>query len=614
MEEVHGRYPASRTSTSTFRYGISEQTKDVRGGSGYNPDISPYQDTLLKKNSELDLTNPAIREDLYRKSDLIRKHTRDQGWKIIAQGWDYLAPEKCEACKSGLSATDPSACTCEHVMEDLEWPKQLQDTVIEAAGRAKAIDTAFVTRWNNGIYEWWTHNDVYNRVIVDPKYRKIEEVYFKYRKMERALSSNNQTLYNKIVGFLTQYSEDDVRPSRYYNYDDSNMIYKDCVVIQPRPTVRNVFGEPMLEIELETAAQKKYLRSYEFAYLHTGGSKKTTVVPNGVTSDVKDTVVKDTRRGIFSRGVVLEVKAPSDQKTADMVLVATQEYPVLPFDRINSMVDQDAQLTKQTVEGSAETGALGGKSPEINFKMDEISRDADFLMFEEIIRDINEVFFDVPGYDIIETKLASGRTITVRKPLYRIAFRKPSFITQPNSEEPDAEKEDLPEEDKLEEGEVMEAHAVSSSDGFVAFEGNLFQSGVYEYGNRNKERYVYYTKDEIKALTEEPVKRHYLEVNHSTTADSAFPRNIGYVEIMGYDDKNGKDISRFFIRKNLEPLLRNRGIIKDSSIRVSPRFVRRYVPSLGRKQLFLKNAAVLDPTMIPRANLTGLDTSAKLVN
>jgi hypothetical protein len=638
-EESHDyRYPSGPNSTSTFRIAISRQTKDVRGsGKRYNANVEAYQDSILKRYGRIDITDAQVRERIYETSNLVRQHTFDQVWKIVAQGWDYLSPEKCEACQSGDAYQNPELCTCEKVHTDLEWTKQLEDTFIEAFSRALAVDTAFITRWDNGRYDWWSRNDTWKVYINDP-YRDIEEIYFRYGRIDGTYPARNK-MYSRyhIVGFLTQFSQDDERQATQKVLGNntssqllSDKVYRDCVVIQPLRDTRSVWGQSRHLIEMDTAAQKKYLRSAELTYIHHGGKKRTIVAPTGGDSDVKDALVKDVRRGIFSPGVFIEIEQMGNKSVNDMVLVSEQQSGPMPFADMNKMINEDAQLSKLKIEGAAPTGALGGQAPLVDKQHDDIERDRLYLDMEEAIRSVNDVFFDKPAYTEEIITLESGRPIVELKASYRIRFRTPQFVKQPDADDPqqlDASKKQekpntpaqVPQMDELENGLVVEAHSVAldqAKSGFITFTGNMFQAGMYKYPKRTEQQYVWYTPEQIQEVTSEPIKTHYLELNHSDSLDTSFNRNIGYSEIVGYDDDAHKDITKFHIRAELEPELKEQGIIykndnDDWTIDVSPRFVRSYDPALKRDRLFLKNNAVVDPnTSMPRARLTGLDTSA----
>ena len=636
--ETH-TYASGPQSTSTFRVAISELTNAARGGGNrFNPSIEPYQDSILKKFGKFDLDNAEIREEMYETSNLIRMHTFDQVWKVVAQGWDYLSADKCEACASGDAYQNPELCTCEKVHKDVNWTKQLEDVFIEAFSRALAIDTAFITRWANGRYDWWTRNDVWRSLINEP-FRDIEEVYFRYGRIDKSWDTRKYkknrriATRHRIVGFLTQYAEDDERTAELAvlaNNTQKEMItdtvYRDCVVIQPCRDVRRVYGQSRHRIEMDTAAQKKYLRSAEMIYVHHGGKKRTIAAPSGGNSTVKDALVRDVQRGVFSAGVFLDIERLGNQSINDMVMVSETQSGPMPFADLNGMINEDAQLTKQSVQGAAESGALGGQSPVVNERRDEVERDRLFLDMEEAIRAVNEVFFGIEQYtEEIKTN-AFGRPYIERQESYRIRFRTSQFIKQPDAADPEQQQQlqtsnKQPISQEYENGVVIEAHSVAltkNATGFITFTGNSFQAGVYKYPERKTERWVTYTPEQIEEVTQEPIKTHYLELNHSDSLNASFGRNIGYSEIIGYDPAKAKDISRYHIRAELEAPLKDKGIIYQDkqgnwTIDVSPRFVRSFDPVKKRDRLFLKNNAVVDPnTSMPRARLTGLDTSAKM--
>ena len=91
---------------------------------------------------------------------------------------------------------------------------------------------------------------------------------------------------------------------------------------------------------------------------------------------------------------------------------------------------------------------------------------------------------------------------------------------------------------------------VPENSDYVTFQGNMFASGWYKYPKRKEEQYVEYTPDEIRDITNEPIKTHILELDHSESENSAFYDNrIGYSEIKGFDEETQCDITNFNIRK-----------------------------------------------------------------
>jgi len=150
---------------------------------------------------------------------------------------------------------------------------------------------------------------VYKPVYLN-KDHKITEIYFKYPSITGGVSEDNEKSFTMMpVGFLTQYAEEETRPARmavrFKDFKMPDTLYRECVIIQPKPSIHDLFGYSKMQIECDTAVQKVYLRSYEFAFLHKGGVNKTLAIPDNVDVSVKDTAVKEAARGLWSRGLIL---------------------------------------------------------------------------------------------------------------------------------------------------------------------------------------------------------------------------------------------------------------------------------------------------------------------
>ena len=160
----------------------------------------------------------------------------------------------------------------------------------------------------------------------------------------------------------------------------------------------------------------------------------------------------------------------------------------------------------------------------------------------------------------------------------------------------------------------MIAHSVSINDDYVVYEGNLFAAGSYYYPELHK--YDVFTPAEIKKFTENPINKAPIEISHSRNIKQAgLNNNIGYMEVMGYDGRRRKDITRIHIKKETDTQLRSEGIIVNDTVKLSPYFYSEPDPVTFEKKIFNLNAAIIDPRKeIPRGELTGLKTEAKRVH
>jgi hypothetical protein len=588
----------------TLRWTIQQETERARGIRQYNPDVQPYQPWLLRWNNTDPFTS-WYRERLLLGSQLLRKHTYDMLWKIVAEGWKY---------DNNVS---------------VEWPPDLEDAFIEATAKGMVVNTAGLTRWSDGVFRIFTTNDVIQPVYWNESLQ-ISEIYFNYPVFAGAVSEDNGKTFNPMPkGFLTQYTKDTKRTNRIQGQgaktltdNNENSIYRDCVLIQPKPSIHDIFGESVLQIECDTATQKVYLRGYEFAFVHKGGMSKTIAINSDVDSTMKDSVMKDAKRGLWSRGLALFMKANS-KPVNDQVLTAAEAIPNLNFTELNSMISEDSQLTKQKIQGAAESGALGGQAPRVNQEEDDKIQDSLLFMVEKIIRDINYVFFGIEPYKM--EKNEQGREIRV--PAYRVLFPNPEEEAKEEKRDQQLFDNELAIAQKTAAppaqanaihrftGQINDAikHSVSIQDQYVTYKGNLFQAGAYHYPETGT--YEIYSGRDIEAFTKNPWNKAPLELNHSENpVQTGLYPDLGYLETIGYDHATQKDITLFHIKTEMDQQLRDTGVIVNDRIKVSPYFHKRLDPQTNIQQIYNLNAAIIDPKVQrPRAELTGLDTSAQKV-
>jgi len=289
--------------------------------------------------------------------------------------------------------------------------------------------------------------------------------------------------------------------------------------------------------------------------------------------------------------------------------VVETAIPNLPLEIVGRHINEDAVVSRQAIEGAAESGSMGGEAPRVNQEEDIKIRQEHYNMFEKVIKDVNFVYYNLDPHS------------------YEIEFNKPPELERLEYEltqydgGPNHDKDKKPEEPKEEEFRVEnEAHLVNSKDfgishsiskKYITFEGNMFQSGLYKYPENkgtDKEWY-YYSPEDIKSLTEREVKEGYIEYDHSFDADYvALNEGVGYYQIIGYDDLTTKDKTLFHIKKKE---WENMG--RPNKIKTSPYFSR-IKESEGHNKLYVKNVAIVPPDKTPRSELTNLETGATLIN
>ena len=156
----------------------------------------------------------------------------------------------------------------------------------------------------------------------------------------------------------------------------------------------------------------------------------------------------------------------------------------------------------------------------------------------------------------------------------------------------------------------VSAEEHSIHDNFLVFEGSMLPAGRYHYPERKgqKDEYVEYTPEDIKELTERDVRKGYIELDHSHKPDQVdITGGIGYYEILGYDEQNHADKSRFYINQKYADLLPS-----SDALKISPYFLRQRGPD-GRMRIHVKNVAIVTKGK-PRSETAGKDTTARRLN
>lgn len=634
--------------TSTLVRTVKEETRRAQStNTRYNADLDPCQHPIFKSRAT-DISDPYFREKLFKASPFLRVHTVDlledimkNGWKMVNNGVDIdklrelnkMDVTKKIADDAIAHSVMPIAEAIQHEIDgmkvsgeldydpaedennlhpqsrDAEWSYNLQRAFIDAFAKSMVIDSGFITRFDHESalvdepysYKVFTRNNVYR--IYGNKQREITEVYFQYPSSSNFYyEEENMPFETQYVGFLTQYSKVDKRePSIHMKrgfektrlWDDKE-ITRNCIVIQPVPCIEDPYGQPYLYREEQTALEKLYLRFYEMLFLYKGGTNKTVAFQDGASKTLKDYIVRETGRGIQSRGTVISSTA-STKPVGDMVFVAESQIPDLKFDTINSHLSEDAQLTKQGVEGEAASGALGGQAPVINKSEDKDVKEALYPIIEQYIKHINYVFFDIDPlsykvyfkseYDPIDKdRLSILQSANQNKQIQQDKQQKP----------------ENPIDNSWMWGNPIDIEAHSIVDDFDVYVGNMFKAGTYEYPEKGYART--YSADDIKRLTQRNVREGYLEIDHSMNdVGVGLSEGIGYYRIEGYDEKNQSDVTKFYINKKYSHL------VDPKLIKVSPFF--HVSESKGKKEIFVKNCAIVK-TGIPRGELTGLKTEA----
>jgi hypothetical protein len=203
-----------------------------------------------------------------------------------------------------------------------------------------------------------------------------------------------ETFATDIVKLYTQF-----HPSKKPN----------SIVIQPRWSIADEFGECILKPELQTAYEKMYLRFYEMMSLHKGGIlSEHIVIPKTVDEEISRRTKNEMIRGILGFGGV--IKTPKNIDISQNFKYEATPMGKLDFATIASHVNQDADLSKQAMEGGGSQpngpNPFTGLSPLMNEQSDSKLKDRLSEIYKKTIKDVNFVLFgkDPETYNIVFNK------------------------------------------------------------------------------------------------------------------------------------------------------------------------------------------------------------------
>lgn len=696
----------------------------------YNPDLEPFQHPLLRRVLRIDPDNVIHREALFESSPYLRTQTFDIIFKLIDVGWKYKTKEtdtsvseegnlgkrdrlaekvreleleqmnrheqsmrrsKSRIEENAVDKIQDEGETSDEYIKDTpldktkedkrpdvyieKWSDDLKIAVIRSLARALVVGSDFICRIKEDkdpepFYQTFSVNDVHRAIFSD--FRRIEEVYFNIRAFNNAKCKSRNPLNQGLfkLGFLTQYSEDESKPSDVNGYElqstqgknnrntQNKQIYRECVVITPIFDMNVPFGRSAMYNEIITASQKLYLRFYEMLYIHKGGVDKNVVFP-AASDEIRQKMMRYFSRGMLSLGFYTEMNVQADINVQTGIKFDNVPMPTLPFSEIDSHLNSDGILTQQGISGTAEGNNMSATASVTNDINDDEVVQTFQLYLHKVIKDINEVFFgaDPDTYDVVFNRIPTdlidrmqyrqqiyekGRDLRERQ-LVEAAMRnqdenRENVKQESNSSYPDYYNEQnsafiphlegrdpfmdfyimssnimnnqriqgLDEEIVNRGAVVMEQNSVS--DDYITYRGNMFDSGTYAHRERDYDQYVTLTPDDIKRYCEkdEAGRTGYLDIDHSSQ-----PMNLKLTEGVGYLKTVGYDSAKF---QDITDFHLKKDVWeelgKPDSIKVSPRYVRKTTKG-GGNDIGLIDCAVVVNTK-PRTELSGLKSGASL--
>lgn len=400
--------------------------KEVSGDDLYNADLAPIQHPILR-NEWTNILNPEHREKIYEFSPYLREHTVKIFKEIVARGWtlekdevstvgeekgktdDKTIDKKPKISKpsdkvKGSDLTDTSK-DVDDELDEPEWSTELKNQFIEALALGSCVDTSFLFKMKENkaegreVIRTMSRNYVVPAEVFGNKDRQIDEVTLKFPKLTELRHKDNSPFIAQEQPFFTQYSEKPITK-------DGDNKGRHCVVVQLVPDLALTFGKPFAIRECQTALEKLGLRFYETLSLHKGGMLHEYItIPKLHDTTIAENIKKDIKRGMMSRGGVIEI--PSKLDIGKVYNHESVPLGKMDFDVISRHISEDSPVSQQKSTG-ANMGASIGPMPIVAQEGDEDYTTEMQDLIAPVIKDVNYVFFgkDPKGYHInFEKKL-----------------------------------------------------------------------------------------------------------------------------------------------------------------------------------------------------------------
>ena len=392
--------------------------REVNGDELYNADLAPIQHPILR-NEWTDILNPEHREKIFVFSPYLRRHTTEIFDEIVARGWTLEKDEVSTAEDDDLAGNkdkkdskqpdkvgpekDNDIEGDEAEFEQPEWSTELKNQFIDALAMGANVDTSFLFKMMENkkdgreVIRMLSRNYAVKGKVYGNKDRQIEKVTLEFPQLPELRHSNDNPFIAQKETFFTQYSEKTIAK-------DGSDKGRHCVVITLEPHLGLTFGRPYARRETQTALELLSLRFYETLSLHKGGILHEYItMPKLHDSTIAARIKEDVRRGMLSRGGVIQVPSKTD-------IGKVYQHNAVPmgkmeFDTINDHINQDSPLSKQKSTGDS-TGGGFGAVPIVAQEGDEDYTTEIQDLIAPVIKDVNYVFFglDPKGYHIEFTK------------------------------------------------------------------------------------------------------------------------------------------------------------------------------------------------------------------
>lgn len=401
----------------------------------FNPDLEPLQNPVLRYGWT-DIMTPEHRERIAQYSKFLQKQVLQKFQELNYDGWRYVSKsekmEKGEKETEGFEETEqeipkegsdgsedseqseqdnedngPNGSSAIEGDQDdsQEWSDELKEATAIGGYLGCCVDTAFL---------FLPENSVTGEVMPRPISRNWCKDGYAYANDDRLITRADirfpQLEHLRHDNKTEESFAEEIVP--LYTQHNTNKNLMNSVVIQPRWNISEPFGECILKAELQTAYEKMYLRFYEMLSLHKGGIlSETYVLPKNVDTSIVNRTKEEIVRGMAGYGKVILVPPNTDlnkQYSYNNVVMGK-----LDFATIASHINQDADLSKQAMEGGGaqpnNPNPFSGLSPIMNEQSDKKLKDRLSEIYKKIIKDVNYVLFDKDPktYDIEFNKPAS---------------------------------------------------------------------------------------------------------------------------------------------------------------------------------------------------------------
>ena len=425
----------------------------------------------------------------------------------------------------------------------------------------------------------------------DPKTHQITEIWFNWK------GSNG----GYIKGSTIQNGQESIVKAK---------IGSNAVEFIPIPDSDSPFGRSELLHIWTTLTYRELNMYYATLYNKKGGvTGRVVIAPDAMDSTSRRILKKEALKGVESE--LIELYYPQGSTDASKgVTYAENKGGTMNFGGVNDMLATNSTLPPSFVQGPA-SGALGGQAPVEDAKTINRCLMSYSGRVQQLVKDINQTFFGLYDHPYLIVPYLRDESSPIKE-------SNNPFNKDKKEEDKPAEKDATKSENNSRTTTLnikfhKKPHVHGQDENAIIYEGNLWQSGVYQYESFFDEEpiFEYLSGKELSKFIDDPmaVKEAYLSIEHpfEVTKENA----IGKLIIKGWKkeaDGSIKDITELYFKNEWNP--------NQDNIFLSPVYFAGIVDKgtkykgkniLDQVDISLVNAGLV---LFPRSSLTGLDSSA----